>query len=289
MALLRLSNSLRLLGAVVVCFCAAIAHGGTNYPPVPWTDNFGNFNATTDDNGTTFWKEIPGSLFSPNQVAEAGSNLVLVSDAVIGATLVGLDVSSTFNFFATPLNFAVSGIDLSASTAPATAQLFRFAVQDSGSVTAAGDATSPTASGANSAVVVDINGANHLALNLKEGNLTVNNPLLDVNLQGRPTAFTLTLDGTVATPTYSLLVNEGSGSETFTGTLPGLTQQNWGGLNERGWSAISLAGLNNGGGTGTLVNATVDAVMVSPVPEPSTFALVAFGGAAALMVVRRRS
>jgi len=254
-----------------------VVQAGTNYPPLPYTDNFSNNSVSSDDNSTTFWTTVPNSLFTPNQVAEAGSNLVMASNGVIGSTLVGIDVSSTFNFFASPLAFSVSGLNMSLSTAPATAQLFRFAVQDSGSVTAAADATSPLSSGVDAAVVIDITGANHLTLNLKEIGLAVSNPLLSVDLLSTPTGFTLTLDGTVATPTFSLLVNEGSSSQMFNGTLPGLNQTNWGAIGEKGWSAISLAGMNNNGGTGTLVTATVDSLSVAAIPEPGTVALLTIG------------
>jgi hypothetical protein len=280
----------RLLVAIALLVFGAdqTVRAGTTYPPVPYTDDFANNSATTDDNGTTFWTTVPNSLFTPNQVTEAGSNLIMASDATIGATLVGIDVSSTFNFFANPLAFSVSGLNMSLSTAPASAQLFRFAVQDSGSVTAAADATSPLSSGANGAVVIDITGANHLTLNLKELGLSVANPLLSVDLLGTPTGFTLTLNGTATTPTFSLLVNEGSSSQTFNGALTGLNQTNWGANGEKGWSAISLAALNNNGGTGTLVTATVDSVSVIAIPEPGTLALLTIGTLLGAIRIKRR-
>jgi hypothetical protein len=264
---------------------ASACFAGTSYPPLPYTDSFngsGPSNPTpdihVDDNGVSFWTTIPSSLTTPEQATEAGGKATLASATEFGATVVGADVSSTFNFFNGPLTFELSGL-LMTGSASTPNQLFRFAVQDSGSV---------LASAAESYALIDITGDNHLTFNIKESQVGLFQTLQNVTLSGTATGISLTLDGSALT--YSLIVSEGATSQIFSGALPNsLVVSAWGDNLNKGSSALSFAVFDNQapvvqGVPDSLVSASIDEVTV--VPEPSTWW--AGCGAAGVLLVWRR-
>ena len=259
----------------------AVAHAD---PALPYVDSFNNANVTTDDNGTAnFWKVIPGSFTSPEQAAESAGEVDLTSATAFGATVAQTNVSSTFNFFAQPLTFTLSGFSMT-GTASAANQQFVFAIQDSGSQVY----YAPEAS-----IVLSVLGNNTLTLDANQvGSFGSQALISSTSLSSAPTAFALTLDGTNLT--YSLVVTEASGSQTFSGSLPStLTPTLWGPNGNKGASAISFGVFDNQapavqGVPDSDVSARIGEVSVTAVPEPSTWAMMMAGGSLLLASQRLR-
>jgi hypothetical protein len=270
--------------ASIAFVCAA--HG---YPTLPYLDSFngsGPSNPTpdihVDDNGVTFWTTIPSSLTTPEQAAEAGGQANLASATEFGATVVGTSLSSSFNFFDRPLTFGLSGLTIGGTTTSAADQQFVYAVQDD---------SGTRYDAADSSAAISITGEAHLTLTIKEVSTGVFSTLVNnVTLTSQATGFAITLDGSAHT--YSLLVNEGAGTQTFTGALPGaLSETGWGPNNNQGASAISFAIFDNQapviqGVPDSLATATVGEVTV--VPEPGTWVAGALALVAVSYTQRRR-
>jgi hypothetical protein len=253
-----------------------------DYPALPYVDNFNNAMVTVDDNGVNFWSTVPVTLTPFETVQEAGSNEVLTSFTAFGATVVNNTLTQSFNFFNAPLTFGLSGLMISGSASAANQQ-FVYAVQDS---------SGTTFGAADSYAAISITGDAHLTLSLKQvgSSFGLETLVNDTVLNSQATGFALTLNGSALT--YSLLVNEGANSQTFTGSLPnGFSESRWGPNNNQGASAISFAIYDNQpplmqGVPDSFATATVDAVMV--VPEPRTWAAGGLTFGAMLVSQRRR-
>lgn len=267
-----------LLIALLTASILSTAVAGTS---LPFVDSFNNNSVPDADTQPGFWGTFPIPLPSSLSVQEAAGKETLITSSETGTHLIGTSLTPDFNFFQGPLTFTISGLTLT-GTASSAGSVFQFAVQD---------AANKIASAADAATIVSLTGDNHLTLSLSAPNYFPNGPAINnILLQGAATGFSLTLNASVnGGGTYSLLVNEGSGSQTFTGTLPtAFSQANWG---SGGASALSLAVLNKGGLTNT-VTGIVDEVsvtsLVQPVPEPSTWCAAALSLAAIAFSQRRR-
>jgi hypothetical protein len=260
---------------------------GTASAALPFVDNFGNGQPANSDSTTGFWTLIPPPPFTTSQIVEdvgvpgvTPTNLHLV--AASQADLVQTTASSDFNFFAQPLNFALSGLSFGVQGIGGTTaaqEQFRFSVMSSGGQT-------PFA--ANSAVSLFIDAAGDVKFGYKltgNGNAEDFNTLLttNVNAQGAVTGFSLTLSNTA----YDLTLNGAGGTSHFAGTIAGLTAASW--IPGNGPSALALEAFRNNN-TSDLVTVNVDQLAVTAVPEPSVHALLFVAVASALIrrAYRRR-